>query len=237
MVDFHSHILPEIDDGAQSVEESLEMLRMLREQGVKTVCLTPHYLAMDESPDEFLKMRDESFNKLKAAMDESGEEFPQLLLGAEVFYYPGICRTEDFEKLKLQGTDLLLLEMPSCKWSEYTLKELEEPYYNLGIRLVIAHIERYIDFQPKDILERLFNCGATTQVNASFFISKRTKRKALKMFKLSQIGFIGSDCHNVKYRPPRMDEALQIIRSYKKIPEDFINSEIRNMENEIHNSF
>lgn len=237
MVDFHSHILPEIDDGAQSVEESLEMLRMLKAQGVNTVCLTPHYLAMDESPDEFLARREESYQKLKSAIDESGEEFPKLLLGAEVFYYPGICRMEELSKLTLQGTDLLLLEMPSCKWNEFSLREIEELYNNTGIRIVIAHIERYLDFQHKSTLERLFKGGVITQVNASFFISKRTRRKALKMFKLSHIGFIGTDCHNTKYRPPRMNEALQIIRDCKKIPEQVIADYIKNLEYEINNSF
>lgn len=237
MVDFHSHILPEMDDGAQSVEESLEMLRMLKAQGVKTVCLTPHYLAMDESPDQFLARREESYQKLKSAIDESGEEFPKLLLGAEVFYYPGICKMEELRKLILQGTDFLLLEMPSNRWSEYTLKELEELNSNTGILIVIAHIERYLDLQKKDTLERLFMGGVGTQVNASFFISKRTRRKALKMFKLSHIGFIGTDCHNIKYRPPRMSEALQIIRDSKKIPEPVIDDYIKNLENVINNSF
>lgn len=237
MVDFHSHILPEMDDGAQSVEESLEMLRMLKSQGVNTVCLTPHYLAMDESPDEFLSRREESYQKLKSAIDESGEEFPKLLLGAEVFYYPGICKMEELRKLTLQGTDLLLLEMPSSRWSEYTLKEIGELNNNTGILIVIAHIERYLDLQKKGTLERLFESGIATQVNASFFISKRTRRKALKMFKLSHIGFIGTDCHNIKYRPPRMDEALQIIRDCKKIPEHVIDAYINYLEYEFNNSF
>ncbi len=233
MLDFHSHILPEIDDGAQSVEESIAMLSMLKEQGVNTVALTSHYLAMDESPEMFLERRAQSFEILKNAIDNKQLDLPKLMLGAEVYYYPGICKMEELSTLTLEGTNLLLLEMPMVRWSEYTIRELEELYGNTGIRIVIAHIERCMDYQKKGTLERLFNSGVATQVNASFFISKRTRRKALKMFKLGHIGFIGTDCHNLKYRPPRMDEALQIIRDCKQIPnvvlDDFINNQKDNI--------
>lgn len=225
MLDFHTHILPEIDDGAQSVEESLQMLKMLKEQSVNTVCLTPHYLAMDESPTEFLKRREEAYNKLKSAMSESEDEFPELLLGAEVYYYPGICKMEELHKLTLEGTNVLLLEMPMARWSEYTIKEMEELYSNRDIRIVIAHIERCMDYQKKDTFNRLAMSGISTQVNASFFISKRTRRKALKMFKFGQISHIGTDCHNLKHRPPKMKEALDIIYESKtpnEVLDDFI---------------
>ncbi|MBQ8057816.1 MAG: capsular polysaccharide biosynthesis protein [Ruminococcus sp.] len=211
MIDFHSHILPEIDDGAQSVEESLEMLRMLKSQGVNTVCLTPHYLAMDESPDEFLVRREEAFKKLKSAINESDEEFQTLLLGAEVYYYPGICKMEELKKLTLDGTDLLLLEMPMASFGEFAIREIEELTQSSQVQVVIAHIERCIKFQKKGTLERLLDCGVMFQVNASFFNSRKTKRKALNMFKEGTIHFIGSDCHNIKYRPPKIGEAVDII--------------------------
>ncbi len=236
MLDFHTHILPEIDDGAQSVEESLEMLRLLKEQGVNTVALTPHYLAMDESPDQFLERRTEAYNKLCEEIEKSGEEFPKLMLGAEVYYYPGICRMEELYKLTLEDTNILLLEMPMVKWTEYTLREIEELYQNTGIRIIIAHVERCMDYQKKGTLERLFNGGIATQVNASFFISKRTRRKALKMFKAGQISHIGTDCHNLEYRPPKMKEALDIIRDSKTIPnevlDDFIKHQIDNIKSQ-----
>ncbi|MBE6825117.1 MAG: capsular polysaccharide biosynthesis protein [Ruminococcaceae bacterium] len=234
MLDFHSHILPEIDDGAQSVEESIAMLKMLKEQGVTTVALTSHYLAMDESPEMFLERRAQSFEILKNAIDNKQLDLPDLMLGAEVYYYPGICKMEELSTLTLEGTNLLLLEMPMARWSEYTIRELEELYGNTGIRIVIAHIERCIDYQKKETLERLFNSGVATQVNASFFISKRTRRKALKMFKLGHIGFIGTDCHNLKYRPPKMNEALQIIHDCKQIPNEVLDDFIKNQKDNLY---
>ena len=211
MLDFHSHILPEIDDGAQSVEESVVMLKMLKEQGVKTIALTSHYIAMDESPDAFLQRRD---------------EMPKLLLGAEVYYYPNICKMDELSKLTLSDTGLLLLEMPMAPWGEYTIKEITDLVNSTNIQVVIAHIERAIKYQKKDTIQRLIDNGVLMQVNASFFITKSTRRKALKMLKNDQIHFIGSDCHNVKYRPPKIDEALSIIEN--KFSKEFVNEFIAN---------
>lgn len=211
MLDFHSHILPEIDDGAQSIEESLAMLRMLKEQGCETVALTSHYLAMDESPTAFLERRKESYDKLKVEIEKADFDAPKLLLGAEVFYYPGICKMEELSSLTLQGTNLLLLEMPMMPWSEHTIRELIEANNSASVRIVIAHIERAMKYQKKDTISRLIDAGVLIQVNASFFNSRSTKRKALKMLKAGQIHFIGSDCHNTKYRPPRIADALSVI--------------------------
>ncbi len=212
MLDFHSHILPEIDDGAQSVDESIAMLKMLKEQGVKTVALTSHYIAMDESPTQFLENRKNAFDKLSDEIKNSGEDFPELLLGAEVYYYPGISKMEELSSLTLEGTNLLLLEMPMSKWGEYALREVDEIINTLSITVVIAHIERYLKYIKKDTIIRLLNMGALIQVNASFFYSRRTKRTALKMFKDDHIHFIGSDCHNTNYRPPRINEAIDILK-------------------------
>ncbi len=213
MLDFHSHILPKIDDGSRSCEESIEMLKMLKEQGVDTVALTSHYLAMDESPQMFIDRRTHSYQKLVSAIEESGEELPKLLLGAEVYYYPGICKMEELQLLTLENSNLLLLEMPMAPWGKFTVRELTELAESSDIQIVIAHIERSLKFQSKDTINRLLECGIMLQVNASFFITMSTRRKALKMLRNGQIHFIGSDCHNIKHRPPKIGEAVDIIKN------------------------
>lgn len=212
MIDFHSHILPEIDDGAQSVDESISMLRMLKEQGVNTVALTSHYIATDESPEEFLNKRQEAFETLKAEIAQRKEQLPDLMLGAEVYYYPGILKMENLTELTLSDTNVLLLEMPMAPWSEFNIRELIEFANFSDIQIVMAHIERYIKFQKKGTVERLLESGILMQSNASFFFSRKTKRKALKMFDKGQIHFIGSDCHNLEYRPPRISDAIDVIK-------------------------
>lgn len=212
VLDFHSHILPEIDDGAQNIDESIAMLTMLKEQGCEAVALTSHYIAMDESPDEFLQRRAESYAKLNAEIKKLDEDFPKLLLGAEVYYYPNICKMEELSSLTLEGTNLLLLEMPMAPWGEYTIREIEELQNSSQITVVIAHIERCMGYQKKSTIDRLLYAGVLLQVNASFFISRSTKRKALKLFKEGKITFLGSDCHSTKHRPPRLNEALDVIK-------------------------
>lgn len=231
MLDFHSHILPAIDDGSKDVTESITMLKMLKAQGVSTVALTSHYLAMDESPDMFLQRRAEAFDVLNAEIEKSEEDFPRLLLGAEVYYYPGICKMEELSTLTLQGTNLLLLEMPMAPWGEYTVREISDLMNVSDIRVVVAHVERAMKYQKKDTIDRLIECGALMQVNASFFNQASTRRKALKMLRNNKIHFIGSDCHNIKYRPPKIDESIRIIE--KKFGKEFVKEMIDNQNSYI----
>lgn len=225
MLDFHSHILPAIDDGAKDTDESIAMLKMLKEQGVNTVALTPHYIATDESPAEFLARREESFKELKKAIEKENADVPQLLLGAEVYFYPGLLKMDDIDKLRLQNTNMLLLEMPMARWSEHSIREIIEFANSSGINLVLAHIERYLKMQRKDIIDTLLDNDIMLQVNASFFNLKKTRRKALKMFRNNEIHFIGSDCHNTKYRPPHIKDALDVIR--EKFSDDTVNDFIK----------
>lgn len=222
MLDFHSHILPQIDDGAKDVDESIAMLTQLHEQGCERVALTSHYIAMDESPEQFLQRREKSYKVLTDEIKAKNLQLPQLLLGAEVFYYPGVSRMEELPTLTLGDTNLLLLEMPMAPWGEYTIREITEFAQTSDIQIVIAHIERCLAYQKKGTVERLLDNSILLQINASFLISRRTRRKALRMIKDEQIHFIGSDCHSTKHRPPRMKEALDIIKD--KLGVEYINN-------------
>lgn len=217
MIDWHCHILPGIDDGSRDTKESLDMLRMQREQGADTVIATPHFLANDSSVDSFLERREWAFDTLRPHLPEDA---PRILLGAEVKYYPGIGRLPDLMKLCICGTGLLLLEMPFAKWSEYEVRELEDLAARGGIRLILAHIERYLPFEGRDVWRRIAESGILTQVNASFFTSVTTRHKALSMLKDGQIHFIGSDCHNVSSRPPKLDGAYGYIS--RKFGADYV---------------
>ncbi len=217
MLDFHSHILPAIDDGSQSLDESLKLLDMISEQGVKTVVATPHFYANRRPVEEFLKRREKAFTLLK---ENVSEKHPDILCGAEVYYYSGITRMPELKKLRIEGTKLLLLEMPMSKWTDYTVREVIELAGGSSITLVIAHMERYMGYQSKKTLSQLYQSGILMQFNASFFTSFSTKRKAISMLKNGEINFIGSDCHNLTDRAPRIGEATEIIS--KKLGENFL---------------
>lgn len=217
MIDWHCHILPQMDDGSHSTEESIAMLGMQASQGVDTVIATPHFYADDESVESFLERRRRSFERLSAGLPEGS---PRILLGAEVRYYPGISRMTDLRSLRIQGSKLLLLEMPFSGWKENMVREVVELAGKSGVRVVLAHIERYEDLQKRSIWERVAGSGILMQSNASFFTSFSTKRRAISLLKEGRIRFIGSDCHNLTSRPPQIGKAFDVIE--KKLGEDYL---------------
>lgn len=211
MVDFHAHILPAMDDGSQSVEESLKLLHLLAAQGVDTVAATPHFYARENSPEVFLKRREEAWNRLRPALEET---CPHILLGAEVRYFRGISRVERLQDLCLSGTDVLLLEMPFSAWSAGVVEELNDLLLRGDITVVLAHIERYLADQPRALWGQLRRQGALFQCNASFFLHWRTRRRAVKMLRDGEITLLGSDCHGVTHRPPEIGAAAERIRRH-----------------------
>lgn len=93
--------------------------------------------------------------------------------------------------------------------------ELENIRCRRGIVPIIAHIDRYIrPFQTHQIPERLSRLPVLVQANASFFLEKRTRRMALRMLRADQIQLLGSDCHNLDSRAPRLGEAVALIRKH-----------------------
>lgn len=217
MIDWHCHVLPEMDDGSRSVAESISLINMQASQGIDTVIATPHFYADDESVESFLERRSASLEKLKA---ELTADSPEIIPGAEVRYYSGISRLDGLKSLRIEGTKLLLLEMPMSTWTESMVREVIELGAKGSTKLVLAHIERYMKLQKRDVWDRLFDSDILMQVNASFFTSFFTKRKALSLLKNGDVHFIGSDCHSVSSRPPRIGDAFDVIGA--KLGEDYI---------------
>lgn len=217
MIDWHSHILPGVDDGSRNVAESVSLLNMQMSQGVSTVVATPHFYANDESVESFLDRRRGALERLKAELPERS---PEIRLGAEVRYYQGISRMLGLKDLRVEGSKILLLEMPMSKWTEYMVRELVELSGMGGIRIVLAHVERYLGLQKQDVWTRMYESGILTQVNASFFISLASRRRALSLLRDGNIHFLGSDCHNVTSRPPQIGKAFEMIQ--KKLGDEYI---------------
>ena len=219
-IDFHTHILSEMDDGAKSVHDSVAMLKTAEKSGAKTVVLTPHYsTAMPIS--EFCEKRNEKFSMLKAAMKEEGGKFPKLLLGAEVAIDGSLCDKADLENLCIEGTDLLLLELPYSSWNDWHFQEVYHVIAERNLSPVMAHIERYLK-RPKDIekIDKLISIGARFQINAEPFLTFSGKRIIRTLAAEGLISAIGSDCHGVKRRSPDISYPLEIFA--KKFGDAFI---------------
>ena len=117
VIDFHSHILPGIDDGSKNVEESLQMLRMMAKQGITHVVATPHFYPQHDTPERFLRRRAEAEAALREAM--AGEnDLPELSIGAEVYYFRGISDSNAIKELTVDHKKCILIEMPSAPWTQ-----------------------------------------------------------------------------------------------------------------------
>ncbi len=215
MIDLHTHILPCMDDGSASVQQSLQMLSSAFAQGVCHIAATPHFYAHRENPEQFLRRREHAYRQLMRAMQQEEGPFPAIYRGAEVRYYEGISQSERIARLQIEGMHLFLLEMPFAAWSERTFWELRNLQQRLGIPIVLAHIERYLQFQSTACLwRRLEEAGVLVQSNARFFLDKGSRRRALKLFEAGRIHFLASDCHDCAVRPPNLGEAVSLLSHY-----------------------
>lgn len=208
MIDFHSHILPQIDDGSHSLEESIAMLRAEAAQGITHVVATPHFYAKHDSPQRFLERRYEAEQRLREEM-ANHEGLPKLIVGAEVHFFQGISESEALMELTITGKRCILIEMKHTFWTEHMYQELKAIREQRNVIPVIAHVDRYISpLRTHHIPERLAELPVAVQANASFFVQPSTRRMALRMLAKEQIHLLGSDCHNLTDRKPNLGRAV-----------------------------
>lgn len=227
LVETHSHILPGIDDGARSIEASLQMIAKLQEQGAKKIILTPHYYSDTISLDDFLRMRERSYNDLARALPPGS---PTLIPAAEVYISQYLFNNPNIDELKIAGTNYVLIEHPfSSSFSEATYDRLMNMFCDYGAKPILAHIERYPALM-EDVykLEDYIGMGCLTQVNISSFADahRSMKKKLFKLLDTGHIHLIGSDCHNLSSRAPEYEEGIKEI--IKKSGQEAVDVLIRN---------
>ena len=208
MTDLHTHILPGMDDGAQTSEEAVALLQAQQAQGVDTVALTPHFYGREESVDEFLSRRKGSWRKLQKATD--GIACPQMILGAEVAWLPEMTGWDNLEKLCYENTRMMLVELPFMTWTD----EIYHWLYNLesrcGIMPMIAHLDRYMRLQGDRNIVRLLDMGYPVQVSAETLF-RHWPRKGVLDLLITYDGILISDCHNMTNRRPHMGDAITML--------------------------
>jgi protein-tyrosine phosphatase len=211
--DFHSHILPGVDDGSRSVKESLKMLSVEADQGVRRVVATPHFYANHDTPERFLERREAAWGRLREAT-AGHPELPQIIPGAEVYYFAGMSESDALPALTIGGSGFLLLEMPQGPWTQSMYREMEAIYVKQGITPIIAHVDRYIGpFRTWGIPKQLAELPVLVQANAEFFLSRYTAGMALRMLRQENIHLLGSDCHDLTSRKPNLGTALEQIEN------------------------
>ncbi len=210
VIDFHSHVLPGIDDGSRDVETSLGMLRRSAEQGVEFMAATPHFYAWHDRPERFLKRRARAWERLDAALEPG---LPRLCLGAEVAFFEGISQAAQVDQLCLGDTDVLLLELPFRPWTSRDVDEVEDLMVRRGFRVVLAHMERYLPIREnRSLAAELMQMPLLVQINAESLLHWHDRGRALKLFRSGQAHLLGSDCHGVDHRPPNLGQGREVLR-------------------------
>lgn len=211
IIDFHTHILPGIDDGSADLAQSVAMLRMEAEQGITHVVATPHFYAGHHTPEVFLQKRDAAEAALRQELAKHSG-LPQLHVGAEVSFFRGMSDSQQLEQLAIRGSRCILIEMPLPPWSDAHYRELEAIREKRGLTPIIAHIDRYIaPFRTHGIPARLAQLPVLVQANAGFFREWPTASLALGLLRRGQIHLLGSDCHSTRSRKPNLGDAVQRI--------------------------
>ena len=206
MIDFHSHILPGVDDGSKDIDTSLKMLSVSKENGVDTVLLTPHcHPRSQEHIDAFLERRDNAFKALSSTI---GEDLPKIVPASEIRIYQDFHKYSRLDELCIKDTNYILLEMPYELWKDYAFEEIYQ-LTRLGFKPIMAHLDRFLD-QEKHFRE-IFSLGSLVQMNTSAFLENATRKKMPKFFEEGHIHVIGSDTHDLYERKPDMKAAYDII--------------------------
>lgn len=213
LIDFHTHVLPGIDDGSRDLTETGRLLFEESQQDVDCVVATPHFYADRFSVERFLEERQKAFQTVLEDTQIRQQGRPSLCVGAEVYFFPGMGRAEKLRSLCIEGTDVVLIEMPFVQWTDSVLREINEVIHKQRLQVVLAHVERYPQFQ-KDlrIWRQVMDLPLTIQINGGSFIKDRRRRKmCLQLLRERERVLLGSDCHNMSSRTPNLQQARQVI--------------------------
>lgn len=221
MIDFHTHILPGMDDGSKDADMTLAMLKEESAQGVSQILATPHFYAHRSRIDHFLERRQNSFSQVKDLRDQY-PELPEVIPGAEVYYFPGMGGANQIKDLCIEGTDILLVEMPFDQWGDQEYRDIADLINKQHVRVILAHIDRYFGLQKrKDAWESIMRLPLIRQLNADSVLSRGSSRRfALRFMKDHSRVILASDCHNTTSRAPNLQQARAYIE--KKLGGDVL---------------
>ena len=208
--DIHSHILPAVDDGAADLKESIQLLKIMKSQGITSILATPHFYPSEDNFSDFINSVGVAFESLKK--EAKKRKLPNIYLGCEMLYFEGIGRSESLSNLCLNGSEFLLLELTDECINNKLFEDIQLMRNNLGVTPIIAHVERY--FMAKNyrkFLKFLKTERIMVQINASSVLIPAYKRTIKKLLKSNLFCLIATDSHSVESRPPMLEPALNAI--------------------------
>jgi len=201
MTEYHCHILPGIDDGSDGVDTSLRMVEMMKAQGVERICATPHFYAhREKSIEDYLQKRQAAFDSIKDSM-----AVQDVHLGAEIAIEHGISELPGIEKLAIEGTRIILLELPYRAYEKWMSEEIYNIAAEYKLKVMLAHVHRYLPYYNKDEIATILSGKSILQINNEAFASWKEKRLAKKVMAEHTHFSFGSDAHNLTDRKPNWD--------------------------------
>lgn len=200
LVDIHSHLLPGLDDGVESFDESLDIIREFKKMGFKKLITTPHIMG------DFFKNKPEDIHeKLRELNDILVKENIEMIVEAAAEYYLDewlIDKVDKGEELMTFGDNYVLMETSYINESSH-LHQVVFQLKTKGYKPVLAHPERYTylydDFNK---YQELLNLGVYFQINTISLLgyySKKAKQIAEKLVENGMVHFLGSDCHGNRH--------------------------------------
>lgn len=210
LFDIHSHILFGVDDGPKTIEESISLIKKMQNEGITKILATPHFYPQDTDLADYLKIINNNFKTLKNVTQKNN--LPEIYLGCELLYFSGLGQSTSLHNLCLNNTNYLLLELTDNCINNRLFSDIKALIKQSGIVPVIAHIERYCKAKNfKKLLQFVSQNNIPIQVNAASFSIFCFRRAIKKIIKNNIPILLGTDSHSVDMRPPKLQEALQII--------------------------
>ncbi|MCM1187232.1 MAG: protein-tyrosine-phosphatase [Lachnoclostridium sp.] len=223
IIDIHTHILPGIDDGSQSMDESIQMLRIAEREGITDVMVTPHYKGgrHNASPQTVLRLLDE-LREHAVALGIS----VSIHLGNEVLYFSEVEEALDEKYIfTMNGSDFVLVEFHPGDRYGYIRNALDH-VQGMGYTPVLAHVERYACMlKDKDAVRQIRDMGVRIQVNASSVegaLGWSVKHFTHEILRKHLVDYIGTDAHNCDRRAPEIQKCAKIL--YKKFGDEYADS-------------
>jgi protein-tyrosine phosphatase len=213
LIDFHNHLLPGVDDGAATLEETRAALAAMRDEGVRTIVTTPHLAGSVTSRPEDLRAKMQQFDEAYAVVAELARvEFPDLRLdrGVELMLdSPGIDLSDP--RVRLARSKAVLVEFPAMVAPPHGVNAIYELRL-AGWRTVLAHPERYQNLRDLGMVREWKNVGCLLQVNAGSLLGRYgddAKRMGWQILESGLGDFLSSDYH-ARGRL-RLDETMKAV--------------------------
>jgi len=220
--DLHSHMLCGVDDGAKSPEEMFAMLEASYEDGVRALCLTPHF-----SPYHFGDTTESSKRSFAILKEYVAEKHPdmKLYLGHELGYYHGcLAALESGECRRINQSRYVLVDFPASV-DFYELNSAVDRLQRAGYFVILAHTERYACLhKERGWIEDFVDNGGIVQLNASSACGswgKSVEKQWKKLVKHGLVHIISSDGHGLERRSPKISVCMPMLQKY--LDDDMIN--------------